>query len=384
MNFPNFNHHNVFLRADLNVPLINGTIHDDFRLQQIIPTIDTIFQHNGTIILATHIGRPGGTYNASLSTKHLLPWFAQHHYNIVFEPNLDAVKKEYPPKTIVLLENLRFFPGEQKHDKAFAEKLAELASYYVNDAFATLHRHDTSISLLPLYFPEHKRFLGPLIKQELSVLSNLADNPAHPYVVIIGGGKVETKLELIAQLLDTADYIILMPALVFTFMKAQQQATGKSLVDLQATPLLKKLLGKTGPATAQLVYPSDYLIARGSLDGPLQVVSADAIPTDGIGISIGPKSLTSFKPILLQAKTIFFNAASGFPNRPETMLPLYELLTFIAQCPAFSVIAGGDSVAAAQQAGVANKVGYLSTGGGASLAYLGHKKLPGLEAFGFY
>lgn len=376
----NFQNSTVFLRADLNVPIINGAIGDNYRLEAILPTINILLHNKAVIILATHIGRPNDR-ETNLSTRQLVPWFKAHGYTIIFEPSLDIVQKSnYAPGTIVLLENMRFWPGEKNHDQAFAQQLKNCADYYVNDAFALLHRNDTSITDLPKLFTKDKRFLGSLIQKELEQLAAL-QKPAQPFVAILGGGKVADKLPLIETLLDKTQTIILVPAIVFTFMKAQGMQIGKSLVDVNAIEQVTEMIHKAKQKNVHLLMPVDFQIALDSISGPLKIVDANAIPENGIGISIGPKSLELFKKTIKEARTIFLNAAMGFAHRPETMQGLYDLLKLVAQSKAYSVIGGGDSVSAARTSGLASQFDYLSTGGGATLTYLAGEPLPGLEVF---
>lgn len=379
--FPNFDNHRVLLRADLNVPLSNGVIQDDFRLLSILPTINEIFDKHGIPVLITHLGRPHGI-DANLSTRHLIPWFEKKGYTVIFAPTVQEAKNiTARPKTIILLENIRFWPEEQHPTQAFAQQLATLADFYINDAFATLHRNDTSITMAPTFFEPHKRFLGPLIHKELCMLDKLLSNHQSPFLMIMGGGKIETKIKVIDHLIDKIDTFILTPALVFTFLKARGKSVGKSLIDMNMIPTTKLIMQKIESQSKQLLFPLDYQIASGGPQGPLSIIQGDDLSADAFGISIGPQSVAYFKQPILHAKTIFFNAAMGFLNRPETLESTYQLLTLISQSNAFSVVAGGESVACVRRLGLEKKISYLSTGGGASLAYLAGEPLPGLKPF---
>ena len=375
----NIKNKRIFLRADLNVPLVNKKIANDFRLRSLLPTIDYILEHGGTIILATHIGRPQ-KYDPNLSTTILLPWFKKHGYNIVFEKNLDNAyqKSKTVDKQIILLENMRFFPAEKKNDSAFAQQLAQLGDFYVNDAFGTLHRADTSVTLAAQEFAPEKRTIGLLIEKELKMLNNLLHNPKKPFVLILGGGKVADKIPIIQNLLDKVDTILLCPAIVFTFLKAIGRPVGNSLVDNHILETCKTILKHVEQQNVSVMFPADFQVAQGNIDGPLAIVSANAITTKDIGISIGPQTMQTWEPIIKQAGTVFFNGSIGFSSKPATLNGMKAILHSMTQSGGTTIIAGGDSVAVTHNLGFFNQIDYLSTGGGATLAYLSGQELPGL------
>ena len=376
----NLNNKRVLLRVDLNVPLSQGTISDDYRLNTVIPTLNYLQKNGAITFIATHLGRPNGKYDPSLSTQKLIPWFKKHDYPITFEPDLKKASQiTYPPSTFVMLENMRFFPGEQNQDPAFAQQLSSLADYYVNDAFGALHRNDTSVSLVAHYFPEDKKTIGFLIEKELQELDALKHNPSQPFILIIGGGKVDTKLSLIANMLDSISTILLCPAVVFTFLKALGKEVGKSLVDNASLHSAENIINQANKKNIQLLFPLDYHIAHNTIDGNLKYINADEFGSNDIGISIGPKTVVQWCPIIKQAKTIFVNAAMGFTQRPETLNSLKSLLKCVTTSSAHTVVGGGDSVAAVIRFGFANKIDFLSTGGGATLTYLSGNPLPGLQ-----
>ncbi len=376
----NLNNKRVLLRADLNVPLANNRIADGFRLRTLQPTLDYLHNQNAITFIATHLGRPKGKYDPNLSTKILLPWFEEHNYSVTFEPDLKgAATRHYQPGAIILLENLRFFPGEQNHDSVFAHELAACAEYYVNDAFGALHRNDSSLTLVADCFAPEKKTIGFLIEKELHELKKLKTSPEQPFVCIIGGGKIDTKIELIKNLVATVQTILLCPAVVFTFLKALNKPVGKSLVDEQLVSIAHEIISHASQNNVKLCFPLDYQAADTTRDGALSIVDADAFPKDGVGVSIGPKTLAAWAPIIKNAKTIFVNAAMGFADRPETLEGLHALLKIIAKSKAYKVIGGGDSVAAVERFGLSKDINFLSTGGGATLAYLSGQPLPGLD-----
>lgn len=369
----------VFLRADLNVPLHNGIIANDFKIQAERPTIDLLLQKNAKIVLATHLGRPQ-VQEKSLSTKNLMPWFKDHGYAIEFakDPHEAANKIKSINKTIVLLENLRFFSGEKDQSESFAQELKHCGQFYVNDAFGTLHRDDTSITLVPQLYAQQNKTIGLLIEKELHHLNKLIDNPMRPFMVILGGGKVETKLSFIENMIKKVDKLLLCPALVFTLLKALGNPIGKSLVDNAQLENMKKVWAIPN-AQKVIALPSDYQVVLDSYNGPIEYTGTETFPNNAIGTAIGPKTITDFGLMLKKAKTIFFNATMGFSDYPETQEATKLLLKILATTDAYTVVGGGDSVKAVFEASVAKKISFLSTGGGATLAYISGEMLPGLK-----
>lgn len=371
----NIENKRVFLRADLNVPLSHGKIDNDFRLKSILPTIDHILNKNGSIVLATHIGRPQNK-EPELSTHILVPWFEQHGYSISFIPNISAIAHlAIVPKQILLIENLRFFPGEKNGDIFFAKELAHTAQYYINDAFGTIHENACSTTLLPYEFPENRRSIGLLMAKELQALGMLTQNPPRSFLAILGGGKIKDKIPLIHSLLQKVDTLVVCPALCFTFLKAMGKSVGKSLVDDSMLDTCKKIIVEAERSGIPLLFPIDYQLDDNS------VIPADNFPDNAIGISVGPKTVTLITQEINQVRTIFFNCAMGFSERPITQQSSQNIITAMAQSPAQTIIAGGDSVDIALHTKHYQQITHLSTGGGAALAYLSDTLLPGLVPF---
>ena len=273
------NNKRVILRADLNVPLDNGIIVDDYRLQAILPTIDLILKKKGTITLLTHIGRPK-KQEVLLSTKLLLDWFTQRNYTVSWAATIDEALQliNMPIKSILMVENLRFYPEEKNQDLSFAKKLSTLGDFYVNDAFGALHRTDTSITALPTFFAPDHRTIGLLVEKELTTLAKLIDKPQKPFVIILGGGKVKDKVPLIENFLHHSNTILLCPAIVTTFLKAIGQEVGKSLVDETALELCKSIIEKAKSRGIEIVFPTDYLIAHQTIQGTREIVGAHNFP----------------------------------------------------------------------------------------------------------
>lgn len=366
----------ILMRADLNVPINNGSIEHTHRLEAIKPTLDLILEKKGIIFLASHLGKPKNQ-EPELSTKQLIPWFKKQGYTIRFAPTLADAQQlgNTQEPQIILLENLRFFSGEKERSEKFAYQLAELADIFVQDAFGTLHRKDASIVLVPTLFSPNSRTIGLLVQEELSHLNKLIE-PKHPFTMIAGGGKIADKLTYALELLDTWDTLLPCPALVFPLLEAQNKPIGASLSDQEAIPVAKKLLKQAKEKDKPILFPTDYLVE--THNGDLKNVTQ--LTNDDKGISIGTQTIDAYKKAILSAKTVFYAGLMGFLEQPKTLEAVKELFKAMAQSDSYSVIGGGDSVAAAQQLNIQN-IDWLSTGGGATLAYITGHQLPGLQPF---
>lgn len=333
----------VFVRADLNVPLEDGTIIDDSRLQAIRPTLDYIVSQGGHITLATHLGRPKG-FEEALSTKMLMPWFEKHGY--------PSTPEGYAGRStsITLLENMRFY-AENPEDMAFAQELATGMDYYIDDAFGSCHRSGTSLTGLPKLFDTAHKGIGFLIEHELSMLSKLKYHAEEPFVLILGGGKTEEKLKLLEALLPRVSTALLCPALA-------QAYRGNN---------------------SKVLLPVDYLVGK-RWDGPYSYKKSTEITEKDIVVAIGPNTVTAWHETILHARTIFFNGAMGDLRKPETVQELKAVLQTVAQSAALRAIGGGSTVAALHLFDLTNKIDFISTGGGATLAYLSDQPLPALDA----
>jgi len=373
----------VLVRADLNVPLLGTTIASAYKLQRLQPTLTLIAQRGGTIILATHIGRPT-KYDAQLSTQLLLPWFAQHNYPVHFATTLrDACN--YTPldnRECILLENTRFFTGEKPAQLTFAQELAQLGDYFVQDAFGTLHDHDASIALTPLLFAPNQRTIGLLVEQELNALRPYRDGPNHALLLIVGGKKVASKVAYIHAMLDKIQTLVLLPPLVFTFLQACNRPVGRSYVDPSALATCKAILQGAAARNITVYIPHDYMVTHGTLEAPLNQDPVTQLADNQIGIACGPQSIAQITQLCNGAHSgIVVNGLMGFIDRPDTLTSMRTLLHAVAACPAYSIIGGGDTVALIEQSAMLNAFDYISTGGGALLAYLSSTSLPGLVPF---
>jgi len=378
----NFNGQRVIVRADLNIPLDGKKIISDYRLQQLKPTLDTIIRKRGKIILMTHIGRPE-EYSADLSTQLLIPWFEKEDYKIQFVPDLNQAYDETfeKPDHILLLDNLRFYPGEEEKDSSFVQSLAQLGDFYVNDAFGTSHRHDSSIALLPYEFKKSHRTIGLLVEHELKQLNKMLEYPQKPFVAILAGGKLADKIPIIDSLLDVVQVLLLGPAIVSTFLHSLGKSVGLSLIDSSLENECRKLLKKAQEKNIRIVFPHDYQVALHDINGPLAIAEADTIPSNAVAMSIGPKTIHEWTGIIQKAGMVFQNGLMGFANKPETLEGILAILRAMSASSAFSLVGGGDSVAIAIENNFQNSLSALSTGGGATLAYIAGKELPGLKPY---
>lgn len=383
-----FKNKRVFLRADLNVPIDkeNEKILNDYKLKATLPTINLLLKHGAKIVLATHIGEPVG--QNAISSQILVDFFQKHNIKTIFEKDIKtAIEKSTSDKEyqILLLENLRLFPGEKskilEEKIELAKSLQNLGDYYVNDAFGVMHKHDTSITILPTLFDKNKIFLGLLAEKELTMLQKLASKPKAGFTVIIGGGKLETKIPLIENILDKIDNLILCPAINFPFMKYFDDNIGKSLFYKNMLPFVPKIIEEARKKHVKISYPIDFIVAKDSFDGPIYDIDKPEIPDNFVGLAIGPKSAKLFTEIVKHSKTIFFNGVSGNINKEKSLDGVKTIFSAMSHKGAFSVIGGGDSVAVANMLNMTKDIDYLSTAGGASLAFLGFQKLPGLIVF---
>ncbi len=360
----------IFLRADLNVPLDGTNILIDHKLKAILPTIDYIKQQGGKIILATHIGRPKG-FDESLSTKILLPWFKKQGYQIQYSPNLNNVQANV--ETITLLENLRFYNGEQGKDPNFAKELASLADAYINDAFGCIHRDDTSLYLLPLQFKKDNRNYGLLIETELTNLEKIKKNAKQPFILILGGNKTLDKIPMIKNFLIThkenkPKAIIIGGAMAYTFLKAQGSEVGNSLVEKEAIPDAQYILQEAKNQGIKILLPTDSIIEISA--NQFVRLPHNQFPKNGMGVDIGQNSIDHFTRKIEDAHTVFINGTMGIYTNPNYEFGTKAILDAICKSHAFSVAGGGDATAAVYKFHLNEKFNFISTGGGATLKYL--------------
>jgi len=387
----------VFLRCDLNVPLKEGVITDDGRIRASLPTIKALLDGGASIVIAAHLGRPKGEAKPELSLAPVAKRLGELlGKEIKFESVATVVNSKIQENAsalqageILLLENIRYAAAETSKDEAerteFAKQLASLADVYVGDGFGAVHRKHASVFDLPKLLPNAA---GVLVAAEVEVLKKLTIDPVRPYAVVLGGAKVSDKLAVIENLLGKVDVIAIGGGMLFTFLKAQGKEIGKSLCEDEMLDTVKGLLTTAEKNGVQLLLPTDIVVApEFSADAKPTLVSADAIPSDQLGLDIGPESAKAFADAIIGCKTVFWNGPMGvfeFANFANGTKVVAEALIEVHQKGGISVVGGGDSAAAVRKLGFADdQFGYISTGGGASLEYLEGKELPGLKALGF-
>jgi len=373
----------VFIRVDFNVPMQKneqGTmeITSDKRIKASLPTIQYALEHGASVILASHLGRPKGKPNPDMSLKpaakrleELLGRPVKMAPDCV-GPEVEAMKPV--PGEVLLLENLRFHPEEEKNDPAFAQKLASLCDVYVNDAFGSAHRAHASTEGMIKFVKTAAA--GLLMEQELKYLGMATTNPARPCVAILGGAKVSDKIEVIENLGKIVDKLLIGGAMAYTFLKAQGLPTGKSLVEEDKVELAKKLLAEMG---AKLMLPVDHVVVSEIAAGAANEVVA-TIPDGKIAVDIGPKTIEEYAKVIAGAKTVIWNGPMGIFEKPPFDKGTVALAKAVAGSGAISVVGGGDSEKAIKAAGVTSKISHVSTGGGASLEFLAGIQLPGVAA----
>ena len=367
----------VLMRVDFNVPIENGRITDDRRIEQALPTIKTVLDKGGRLILMSHLGRPKGGPEPKYSLKPVAQRLGEllgkdvRFVDDCIGPNVEKAANELRDGQVLLLENLRFHPEEEKNDPNFAKQLAKLADVYVNDAFGTAHREHASTFGVPQVLQGKPRVIGFLIQKELKFLGDAISNPKHPFVAILGGAKVSDKIKVIEKLLGKADTLLIGGAMAYTFFLAQGKQVGKSLVERDKVELAKSLLSKAG---GKIKLPVDTVVASEPSDTAQTKIVEGDIPADMEGFDIGPKTRKTYQDEIAKSKTIVWNGPMGmFEKKPfaeGTRAVAQAVADATAKNGAVSIIGGGDSAAAVEQMGLADKVSHVSTGGGASLEFL--------------
>lgn len=379
----------VFLRCDLNVPLKEGKITDDGRIRASLPTINALLEKGASLVIAAHLGRPKGEAKPELSLAPIALRLSEllgkpvQFAGAVTGADVTSTAQSLSAGEILLLENIRFSAAETSKEEseraAFAAELAQLADAYVGDGFGAVHRKHASVFDLPKLLPHAA---GTLVAAEVEVLKKLTTDPARPYGVVLGGAKVSDKLGVISNLLGKVDVMAIGGGMVFTFLAAQGHEIGKSLVEAEMLDTVRGLIKEASDKGVRLVLPTDIVVAPAfAADSPATIVAADAIPSDQMGLDIGPDSAAAFAAAIRECKTVFWNGPMGVFEFAAFSNGTKVVADALTEVSGISVVGGGDSAAAVRALGFKDEqFGYISTGGGASLEYLEGKELPGLKA----
>jgi phosphoglycerate kinase len=374
----------VFLRADLNAPLESGAVGDDTRLRAVVPTIQHVLGRGASVVLASHLGRPKGKPRPEFSLRPVaerLEVLLAHPVPLAPDcvgPEVAERARQLQPGDLLLLENLRFHEEEEANDEGFARELAGLADCYVDDAFAAAHRAHASIAAIT-------RFLQPaaaglLMQRELAALTRILESPERPLAAILGGAKVSDKLALVEHLLERVDRLLIGGGMAFTFLRALGHDIGRSLLEPDHVETARRVLDAGRRRSVPILLPVDAVVADGADSPAGRPVSIREIPSTQRGLDIGPLTIERFAQAVRSARTIVWNGPMGVFEKAPFAAGTLGVARAVAAAPAFSVVGGGDTVAAINQAGVAERIGYVSTAGGAFLEFLEGRTLPGVAA----
>lgn len=375
----------VICRVDVNVPLDGKKVSDDTRIRAILPTLNFLFEKNARVTLVSHLGRPNGKVVDQFT---LLP-VAEHLASLIGREVIfpddcigDGVRRilqQQKSRDVVLLENLRFHPGEEANQKHFAKELKNNFEVYVNDAFGALHRAHASTSALPQHF--EARGAGFLVLKELKCLTSLLQTPEHPYAVILGGAKVSDKIRIMEKFLNRVDMLLLGGAMVFTFLRALGHEVGNSLVEDSMIEPARRILDIAKERGIEVIFPKDFRLGK-SIENPgdSEIIEGLDIPKDRVGLDVGPATIQHFADKLKTVKVIFWNGPLGLYEKPPFDQGTVGLAKVLSDFSMIRVIGGGDCAAAVTKAGLKDRMTHISTGGGATLKFLEGKPLPGLKA----
>ncbi len=375
----------VLVRCDFNVPMKDGVITDDIRITSALPTIKYLIENDAKVILMSHMGRPKGEPKPEFSLKPVADRLAQllgmdvvfAASDVVVDDSVRAKADELKPGQVMLLENVRYRKEETKNEEPFTGELASLGDIFVNDAFGTAHRAHCSTAGIAKYLPSVSGFL---IEKEVRFLGDALEDPQRPFLAIMGGAKVGDKIPVIENLLRKVDSLMIGGGMSYTFFKAMGYEIGKSILDEESIDLAKELMKKAEEAGVKLLLPVDTVCAKEfDNDSESGVFDRDSIPADMMGMDIGPKTVDLYKTAIAEAKTVVWNGPAGVFEMPNFAAGTKAIAEALASSGAVTIIGGGDSAAAVEQFGLADKMIHISTGGGASLEFLEGKDLPGIS-----
>lgn len=373
----------VLLRVDFNVPITKGVITDDTRIQRALPTIRLLQEKHCKIVICSHLGRPKGRVDSKLSLEPTAARLAELlDTEIIFAhgiigDDIETIAGNLNPGGIMMIENLRFHPGEKEGDIALAQGLARLGRFYVTDAFGTMHRSDASVALVPALMEES--CAGLLVSEELKSLSKLRNTPEEPVIGIIGGAKVSDKIAIVESLAKRCDTLIIGGAMAYTFLAAKGVEVGRSRIEKGKVLLATRILERCAEKGLNILLPTDHVVASElSADSEPQVVQI--IPEDMMALDIGPETVKAYAKAISGAKTVFWNGPMGVFEMEAFAAGTQGVAEAVASADAFTIVGGGDSAAAVAKFGLTDKMDHVSTGGGASLAFVEGDTMPGLDA----